>query len=742
MAAVITTTEESIAVEALGGASVVVVVPNASGHEEFIRCFASIERFTPLDTPVLVIDDQIEDQRSIDFVSRAAAESDRTYVVLRTLEALGVVRSCNLAFAATGSADVVLLRSDAIVGPGWLEGLQGAAASSNVLATVSALANDGHFLSTPGRNYPVYELPGGMSPETAASLVAGRAHRLYPTVPTAAGPCMLYRRVALRLLGGFDELFTILDCAAAEFGLRAVQHGLRNGCADDVFVYRIGRPESIYRDTQRRIDEEATIYARYRWYQPWLESEKSDLHSPLADAVVAAATSMRRLHFGVDARCLGPYLTGTQRLTLETIKALARVEDVDRLRVFLPGELPVYAKKYLDGIDFIDLVPPAEFGRVDRQCDVIYRPFQVNHPDELDWLRAHGHRVIVNQLDAISFHDAAYATSFANWDAYRELTKLTLATVDGIAFISEQARDEVVTAGLVGDDVPTSVVWCGADSEIEMVRSVAPVAFPDDGRPLLVCLGHSYHHKNRVWAIKLFERLADRGWNGRLVLAGPNPPDGNSLAAEAGYLVGRRELSTRVTTLGSLADAEKQWLMDRAALVLYPSLVEGFGLIPFEAAMAGVPVLSTRQGSLDEILPTDIPTIDDLDLDTATEDAWRLLHEPADAAAVVDSLRRKAKEFTWDDVAVRIVALANETLARRTRSTVALDAQHLIGWYSNIPLEPVDDTSHALRYWLEQLVRTKPGGMTVTRALVPEGSKRQTAVRQFVNYLRRRFSGQ
>lgn len=739
MPAVITTHEEPAASEALSGAPVVVVVPSAYGHDEFIRCVAALERFTTPGVPILFIDDRSDDRRSMEFVHLVATESRRPFIVLENPEPLGFARSCNRAFVAAGSADVVIVRPDVLVGAGWLEGLTAVAAKSNVIATVSALTNEGNFLSAPRRNAPLHELPGGIAPETASQLVAEHSLRLDPTIPTAVGQCVLIRRLALRLLGGLDDFYRIGDTAITEFGLRAALHGLRNVCADGVYAYRIGQPSTTQRDAHTRIDEEATIYARYRWYQPWLETEMADLHSPLADAIMASAIAMRGLHLGVDARSLGPYLTGTQRLTLETIRSLARVDGVARVLVYTPGELPAYAKRYLAKYENLEVITPEEFGRSDRQCDVIYRPFQVNHPDELDWLRRHGHRVIVNQLDVISFNDPAYATSFANWDAYRELTKLTMATVDGIAFISDQARDEVVAAGLVGDDVPTSVVWCGADSHFDTSGSIPPHAFVDDGRPLLLCLGHSYHHKNRVWAIKLFERLLSRGWDGRLVLAGPNPPDGNSLAAEAGYLFGRNDLAGRVTVLGSITDAEKQWLMERTALMLYPSLIEGFGLVPFEAAEAGIPVLSTRQGSLGEILPADIPSINDLDLDAATESAWRILHDPADAAAVVDAIRRRAKDFTWDEVAERIVALANETLRRRTRSTVALDAQHLIGWYSNLPLEPVDDTSRALRYWLEQLVHSKPGGLRVTRTIIPEGSKRQTAVRQLVNYLRRRF---
>lgn len=720
--------------------SIVVVVPVFNAYEELVRCLEAIERHTRLDVPVLIVDDRGSDRRTIAFVEKIAAQSGRKYVVLENSTNLGFVRGCNRAFRATGDADVIILNSDVVVGAGWVEGLEKAAASSNLIATVSTLTNFGTILSTPNRNVPTRDLPGALSPESAARVVAQNGLGLNPTIPTAVGHCMLIRRIALRLLGGFDETFGMGYGEEVDFSLRAVQHGLRNICADNVFTYHKGHGSFGLEARQIQAQNERVINSRYRWYLPWVESEMIDLHSPLADAIVVSARALRGLHLGIDARSLGPHLTGTQRVTLETIRALAAVEGVSRLSVYLPGEVPVYARDYVGDSDSIEFVTPKEFGRSEKRCDVIYRPFQVNHPDELDWLRAHGYRVIVNQLDVISYNNPDYAYAHANWNAYRELTKLTMAMVDGVAFISNQAREEVHSAGLL-DGVPTAVVWCGADSGFDPVHESMPLAFPNDGKSLLLCVGHSFHHKNRVWAIKLFKEVTARGWDGRLVLAGPNPPDGNSLAAEADLLFGLPEIADRVTAMGSLSEPEKQWLMNRTALMLYPTMVEGFGLVPFEAAEQGIPTLSTRQGSLDEVLPTDIPTIDDLDLGSAADAAYEILTDPDRAKAVVEAIQRRAQEFTWAGVAERIVELADETLRHRSRAVVGINTERLVQWFDELPLPAIEDEARPLRYWLEHLVQSRPpGGDRIMRKILPVGSKRQTAFRQFVNYLRVRFS--
>ena len=85
--------------------------------------------------------------------------------------------------------------------------------------------------------------------------------------------------------------------------------------------------------------------------------------------------------------------------------------------------------------------------RAGSLVDVMYRPCQVNSLDELRWLHRHGRRVLVNQLDAIAWSNPSYFPSERKWLEYRELTRLVLASVDGVAFISDFARREVAPKG-------------------------------------------------------------------------------------------------------------------------------------------------------------------------------------------------------------------------------------------------------------------------------------------------------
>ncbi len=739
MPALVETQNESEVLSCIGSSHVTVVVPVFNAYEDFVLCIEGIERNTDVLVPVLVVDDCGPDRRLVEFIRRVSVLSKRQFVLLENGENLGFVGSCNRAFNSTGNADVVIVNSDVVVGPKWLDGMLEAAGSSNLIATVSTLTNCGTVLSTPVRNAPSPELDGSLTPESAARIVYQAGLGMNPTIPTAVGHCVLIRRFALQLLGGFDEKFGKGYGEEVDFSLRAVRYGLRNVVADKVFVYHkgngsfgVGNPLYAKNDQINRWE--------FPWYGPWVEAEIADMHSPLADAIVVSAVALRGLHLGVDARCLGSHLSGTQRVVLETIRALSKVNDVSKLLVYLSGELPSYAIDYIGECHGVQLVLPDESGKSDDCCDVIYRPYQLQHPSDIEWLRRHGNRVIINQLDVIAYNNPSYFENFASWSGYRELTKFALSVVDGVGFISEHARKEAVIAGLVGDATPMSVVGCGTDSEFELPTPEAPRAFPSDQLPIILCLGTSYHHKNRVWAIKLFRELSARGWDGRLVLAGLNPPAGSSRPSESELVLSMGDLADRVSYLGGISEAEKHWLMGRSTLVLYPTVVEGFGLIPFEAAAQGLPVLSTRQGSLDEVLPAGVPTVNDLDLGAATDLAFLLLTDDDFAKSSVAAIQLHSLSYAWSGVAERVVQLARLTISRPGRSVLTLDAGKLIEWYDSVSTDQAPKEIKPLQYWLEEFARVKPQHIKALRYIVPENSKRQTAFRQFINYLRSRVT--
>ena len=110
-------------------------------------------------------------------------------------------------------------------------------------------------------------------------------------------------------------------------------------------------------------------------------------------------------------------------------------------------------------------------------------------------------------------------------------------------------------------------------------------------------------------------------------------------------------------------------------MILYPSLAEGFGLVPFEAARLGTPTLSSRLTSLDEILPLDIPTVVDFDVVRTAEQIVHILSDSATANLIVEELIKRGNLFTWQRAGRELLTLIDEVLGRPKNRVDAIWAE-------------------------------------------------------------------
>ena len=723
--------------------SPVVAVAAHDSYEDAVQCLEAIAAHTDPGVAVLVVDDAGLDRRIVEMLQAAAAGLAQDVVVLRHAHNQGFVRSCNDAFAATPGRDVVLVNSDVVVGPEWLERLTAAATSADTVASATALTNHGTILSVPDRNRPRATLPGGLLPAEAARRVAAASLQLRPSIPTAIGHCMYLRRHALDLIGGFDETFDPGYGEEVDWSQRAVAHGLRHVCADDVFTFhRGGASFGLAPEVKTRQDHhEAIVRRRYPWYSGWVDTAQSDPSSQLADALATARRALVGVTVGVDALCLGPDRMGTQHIVVDTLRALARHPGIDRLVAYVPPGAPAYVDQLqaeLAGVEFVAL-DRAYLHDHAASVDLVYRPYQVTSLADLDVLERVADRFVVNQLDTIAFENPAYFASDERWLAYRDATRLTLELAHGVAYLSEASRQAAGAQGLVSGRAAEAVVGCGVDGAPDTENG--PEAVPpglglgDEG--FLLCLGASYLHKNRPFAVEVWTELRRRGWDGLLVLAGPTPPHGNSLAREAELRLGLGdEQRADLITLGTVSEDEKRWLYRRAALVLYPSAVEGFGLVPFEAARFGVPALSTRGAGLGEVLPAGITVLDGFDVARGADAAWGLLHDRVAAKELVEAMRGEAESHTWDGTAERLVALFGEALRRPRGRVLGVEGEG----DDPLGIAPRRPRRHAPSEWsaaLERMVHAVIDRPTLKERLSPDGTRRQHAARVVIGRARR-----
>ena len=577
---------------------------------------------------------------------------------------LGFVGNMNAVFESTSPADVIILNSDCIVTDGWFQGLQRAARSDGTIATATALTNNGTILSIPTRNLPSPGLPKGWTLDTAAAAIAASSLRLYPRIPTAIGHCAYIRRGALELVGNFDRSFSPGYGEEVDFSQRCVLRGLCHVAADDVFVLHRGgssfksRPEWSY--VQEAHDR--LIDARYPYYRRWVEEIAHSTIGPLPRALGIARRSLLELSVTIDASCLGPQVTGTQVHVLELIRALSSRGGL-RLRVAVPINLGEYARRILDQLEGLEVIVWEEVDQGTRRTDVVHRPYQVSNQHELQLLQWLGERVVITQQDLIAFRNPGYFRNGEEWRRYRRVIRESLARADRVAFFSRHALSEALSEEIV-DAERSRVVYIGTDHHLR-VGDATPVSPAGgaalEGRDLIACLGTDFRHKNRLFALKVLEQLQERHqWAGRLVLAGPRVAGGSSLPEERAFLASRPSVATAVVNLEGLTEGERSWLFQRTRLVLYPTIQEGFGLVPFEAADAGVPCLFAPETSLAEVLPLDTGLLVPWDAALTADRAITVMRDRGQAEALVEAIRTASKKFRWEETAKGLLEVYSE----------------------------------------------------------------------------------
>jgi glycosyltransferase involved in cell wall biosynthesis len=673
-------TETSLPALARGRACVVVATSDAG--ENLHGCLESAFAHTPPDVAIVlvapnadgeadlhaVLEECGDGRRSIwlgpgapDFSSDAAAGVGSEAQADQTDPLTAAV---NRALALLWPSDVAMLSEPCRVTAGWLARLRDAAHADTNIATASALADVGTALALSDRDRPTGDL------SKFAQTVAEHTLALRPRLSLLVGPCVYVRRGALELVGSLDAQLELRWALEVDFAQRCLLAGLAHVAADDVLIGTLIEKHGA--------DSEIPLRLRKR-YPHLSQPAETEASSVLSRAMEAARRPRSRLWVTIDARALDATITGTQRHILEMIRSLAATQAL-RLRLLVGPNTRAADVELLHSLPQTELLPIGSIGTSTAPSTIFHRPQQAFEPADLRLALRLGERVVVNQLDLIAYRNPGYHRDRTAWESYRRVTRQALAAAERIVVSSNHTRSELLSDELA-DEQRIRIVPPGLDhpppgegrrpARLNGIRATKTALAEDT--PFLLCLGTDFRHKNRLFALRLLASLRERhGWEGRLVLAGTHIPHGSSLELERDLLAHHPPLAEAVIELGAIDEQEKAWLMGRASAVVYPSVYEGFGLVPFEAAMSGVPCLFASQSSLAEVLPADMAAIVAWDPDESAARAFELLQDPVARKQHVQALLDAARSLTWKNTAEAMVDVYHEAAVAPVREAKVL----------------------------------------------------------------------
>jgi glycosyltransferase involved in cell wall biosynthesis len=180
----------------------------------------------------------------------------------------------------------------------------------------------------------------------------------------------------------------------------------------------------------------------------------------------------------------------------------------------------------------------------------------------------------------------------------------------------------------------------------------------------LLFVGNPLPHKNVATLLAAYGRLRARDSAAPpLVLAGSRGAACERLRA----LVGGARLEGAAHVVGELPAADLPALYAGAALLVLPSLWEGFGLPAAEAMACGVPVVAAERGGLPEVVGDAGELVDPESAEAIAGTIAALLVDPERRRALAARGRERAQRFRWEGSAQRTLEIYRAVLASPER---------------------------------------------------------------------------
>ncbi len=206
---------------------------------------------------------------------------------------------------------------------------------------------------------------------------------------------------------------------------------------------------------------------------------------------------------------------------------------------------------------------------------------------------------LVTVHDVMPFEHPEWYPPSERW-IFRRTAKLVLRRARRIVVPSVYMADRLV-ALLDVDSARIETVPHGVSGTFASVQSEHDIAatcarFGVEPGRFAVCVGWVATRKNLIPLIRAMAELP--GQRIPLLLVGPDGHGAETVDAEIARLDG----TVRVLRTGFLSDAETAALVRGAAVLLHPSLGEGFGLVPLEAMAVRTPVIAARASSVPEVV--------------------------------------------------------------------------------------------------------------------------------------------
>lgn len=315
---------------------------------------------------------------------------------------------------------------------------------------------------------------------------------------------------------------------------------------------------------------------------------------------------------GIDARFYGTEQKGLGRYVQKLVEELARLDTPLRFKIFLSKKgIELYRAPNSRFLPVLMDVPwygwpeqievPKILTR--EQCDLVHFPhFNVPY--------AYRRPYVMTIHDLILFDHPSRRASQLFWPLYqlkyaafklnlrhalnqsRRILTVSEHTKSRVEHYFSWTKNKITVTPIAPGHAATATTTTYTADDLALTN------------PYILYVGNAYPHKNLAFLIKAFHAFKKQQPQSKhqLILVGKLDAFYFSLQELIDNLEWTGSEEPPVKIFGYATEAQLAALYQHAAAYVFPSLEEGFGIPPLEAMQYGIPVLSSDQGSMLEVL--------------------------------------------------------------------------------------------------------------------------------------------
>lgn len=375
-----------------------------------------------------------------------------------------------------------------------------------------------------------------------------------------------------------------------------------------------------------------------------------------------------RPRIGIDATILRPKMSGVERSVYSLIQALSEIDAPFDFIIYQAPALPKPAERTTSHLRYKHPLLPTTLRTSRILWDQAMLPLALRrdkaallHSPAYIAPRFCGTPYVLTIYDLIALKFPRLCKR-SNVLHYRLLMPAAARRATRIIVPSECTRRDVIK--LLGvSDTKIRVIPLGVSEQFRPIEDRNRIAEMRQRHGLpesyLLYVGNLEPKKNLPHLLRAFAAARRSGRvTQRLVIAGCKAWH----TRELHRTLRQCRLQNSVILTGEIPERDLPALYSGAALFIFPSLYEGFGLPPLEAMACGTPVITTHAGALPEVVGNAallLSTGDTRELRVAIEKV--LTNTFLRTRLRAEGLKR-AKHFTWQNTAAQTLKVYAEAL--------------------------------------------------------------------------------